>query len=125
MVCFAPSTPVGSLSGQTVKLDGSPLEGVKVTLILGSKTLTANSGSTGAFSFTNIPAGGQSQLLLEKQGYSSVTLNGAVPGSTSMYYGGFPLNNGNGNLGQVGMAALTSRAVFRVVTADGAPASGA
>lgn len=121
----APSTPVGTISGQTVKLDGTALEGVKVTMILGGKTLTANSGSTGAFSFTNIPAGGVGQLILEKQGYATVLLDGAAPASTSMYYGGFPLNNGNGNLGQIGMAALTSRAVFRVVTADGAPATGA
>lgn len=121
----APSTPVGTISGQTVKLDGTALDGVKVTLILGGKTLTANSGSSGAFSFTNIAAGGMGQLILEKQGYATVVLDGAAPASTSMYYGGFPLNNGNGNLGQIGLSALTSRAVFRVVTADGAPATGA
>ncbi len=121
----APSTPVGTLSGQTVKIDGTPLDGVKVTLILGDKVTSVTSSNTGAFAFKNIAAGGEGQLAFEKQGYAKVIITGGAPSGTSQYYGGFPLNNGNGNLGTVGLAALSGRQVFRVVTGDGAPANGA
>lgn len=117
----APSTPVGTVSGQVLKLDKSPLDGVKVTLIVGDQTLTANTNASGAYSFTKVPAGAQASLTFEKAGYVTARAGGTVPSSA----GNFPINNGNLNGGQIALAALTSTARFRVITADGAPATGA
>jgi hypothetical protein len=122
----APSTPVGTLSGAVTTTTFAPLDGVQVTLILGSgadasRVRTTTTNAQGAFVFNNVPAGSNGQLLLSKTGYSQARVNINVPGSA----GNIPLNDGNGNAGVIALVELTGDVRLRVYTAQGAIARGA
>jgi hypothetical protein len=122
----APSTPVGTISGQVANSLFAPLEGVQVTLVLGegsesSRIMRTTTNTEGVYVFANVPGGSSAQVLFSKSGYASARLNSSVPGSA----GNFPLNDGNGNAGVVVLTELTGELRLRVYTAQGAPAKGA
>jgi hypothetical protein len=123
----APSTPVGTLSGQTINTDFTPLDMVDVTAIVGGAVGTdgmpfhTTTKADGSFYFQNLPAGAQVQVTLTKAGYATARLGVTVPAAAGM----FPLDNGNANVGVVALTQLTDEVDFQVITAAGAPAKGA
>jgi len=122
----APSNPVGTLSGVVVNSLQVGIESVDVTLVLGegadaSHTWKTQTTRDGAFFFKDLPAGAVGQVILSKTGYSGARFNAAVPGAA----GNFPINDGNGNVGVITLAQLSSTVKFRVFTALGVPAKGA
>jgi hypothetical protein len=120
-----PTTPTGNVSGQVVTAQFAPLDGATVTLTLGAKsataanTYTANTDASGNFAFQSVPATA-GELTITKAGYTTVHLEVSVPNSA----GNFPLDNGNANVGVVGLFALTGAVKLNVVGANGAPAKG-
>jgi hypothetical protein len=124
---IAPSTPIGTLSGQTLNTDFSPLDGVTVTAIVGGamapdgtafKTTTKADGS---FAIQGLPAGAQVQVSLDKALYATVRLSTTVPAAAGM----FPIDNGNANVGVIAMTQLSDNLTFQIITAAGHPAKGA
>ncbi|MBL8922861.1 MAG: carboxypeptidase regulatory-like domain-containing protein [Myxococcaceae bacterium] len=123
---IAPSSPVGTVSGVVVTTLQTPIEGVNATLVLGegadaTHTYKATTSADGAFVFKDVPAGAQAQVLLSKTGYSSARINANVPATG----GNVPINNGNGNVGVISLAQLSSTLKFRVYTSLGKSAKGA
>ncbi|MFT3708698.1 MAG: carboxypeptidase-like regulatory domain-containing protein [Archangium sp.] len=122
---IAPSTPVGTVSGVVVNSLMAPIEGVNVTLILGegmaNNVYKVTTTPEGAFVFKDVPAGANAQVLFSKGGYSNARVSTFVP----VTGGNIPINNGNGNVGVIGLAQLNSNVKFRVYTALGKPAKGA
>ncbi len=121
----AASKAVGTVSGLVVSSSRAGVGGVSVTLVLGAggeqPTYTTTTSDSGVFSFKHVPAGGTGTLLFEKAGYSSARTSVGIPAAA----GNFPLNDANGDVGQISLSPLTSSVWFRVYTADGAPAAGA
>jgi hypothetical protein len=124
---IAPSTPIGTLSGQTLNTDFTPLDGVAVTAIVGGATapdgtaFKTTSKADGSFALTGLPAGAQVQVTLEKALYATLHVSATVPAAAGM----FPINNGNANVGVIAMTQLSDNLSFQVLTADGHPATGA
>ena len=121
-----PSNPVGTLSGQVLYTDFKPLNGVKVSAIVGSattdsKTFTADTDNAGIWAIKGVPAGTGVQVLFEKEGFATARVNTFIPGSV----GNFPVNNGNADLGTVMLTELNGTFKLQVVTSGGQPAKGA
>lgn len=75
----------GSLSGKVLALDGSALNGAKVTAVCGTKTLEATV-SDGKYAFSNIDVAGTYVLTATLDGYVSATGSVEVKlGETSLY----------------------------------------
>lgn len=122
----APSTPVGTVSGTVVTSLNTPIDGVQVTLTLGSgaeggAAFTSNTNAQGVYSFKNVPGASDAQLTFSKTGFSTARVSVSVPGSS----GNFPINNANANAGSVTLTQLTGTVKFRVYNSAGAPARGA
>jgi hypothetical protein len=120
----APSTPVGSLSGQVLGTDFKGLDGVKVTVIVGGiadadgVAFEGTTDNQGIWSVKGLPAAASAQVLFTKTDYATARINAVVPGAA----GNFPVNNGNGNLGTILLTALKDSVKFQVITASGRPA---
>src|SRR5262245_52594208 len=87
----APSTPVGTLSGQTVNSDFTPLDLVDVQVIVGGGSgpdgtpFKTASKADGSFAIQNLPAGSTVQVTLSKMGYATAHLSAQVPGAAGMF----------------------------------------
>jgi hypothetical protein len=120
----APSTPVGTVSGQVLTTDFKPLDGVNVTVIIGgasdsdTNVFKAVTDNEGVWSVKNVPAAAVAQVTLTKMAYATGRMQITVPGNA----GNFPVNNGNGNIGTVLLTHLDGTYRFQVVTAGGRPA---
>ncbi len=121
---IAPSTPIGTLSGQVLKTDFAGLDGVKVTVIIGGiasadgTAYTATTDNDGIWAVKGLPAAANAQVVFTKENYVSLRLQATVPGAA----GNFPVNNGNGNVGTVLLPQLQGKVTFQLVTSNGAPA---
>lgn len=123
---LAPSTPIGTVSGTVLSTTNMPLEGVTVSLVVGTaaeggKTATATTDSSGAFNFNDVPGESAVQLTYSKAGYATARSQVYVSGST----GNIPVNNANGNAGFITLTALTATVTFHVYSWNGTPAEGA
>lgn len=120
----APSTPVGTLSGQVLTTDFKPLSGVRVDLILGGAQtaemmdFSATTNNEGAWSISGVPAAANAQVVFSKMGFSTARAAAFVPGNA----GNFPVNNGNANVGTVLLTELKGTFRMQLVTAGGQPA---
>jgi hypothetical protein len=121
----APATPKGTVSGQVLDTRMAPIEGASVRLTIGSATaekpFTTTTDAAGNFLLTSVPAGSQVLVTVSKQGYATLRANATVPSSA----GNVPINDGNANVGVIALAETTSSVRFTLLTASGAPASGA
>lgn len=121
---IAPSSPVGTLSGQVLTTDFKPLEGVSVSVLLGGasdaegNTFKTTTDNEGLWSVKLLPAAATAQVTLTKMGYATARVSAFVPGNA----GNFPVNNGNGNVGTVLLTHLDGVYRLQVVTASGKPA---
>jgi hypothetical protein len=76
-IALTPEATTGSLTGTVSNADtGKPLSGVTLTLA-GNPAISATTGSTGAFTFTDLPKGAQ-QVNLALSGYAPRTLTTAI-----------------------------------------------
>jgi hypothetical protein len=123
----APSSPVGTISGQVLKTDFMPLDTVHVQVTVGGTerpdgaAYSADTDSGGNFAIKNVPAGGEALVTVSKALYATARFKVSVPA----YAGNFPLNNGNADVGAVLLTKIEDSFKLQLVTADGRPAYGA
>src|SRR5450432_3616328 len=100
-----PSTPIGTVSGQVLKIDFSPLDGVAVSVIIGGTAdadgtaYKATTDADGTFAVRGLPGGAQGQLTLSKMGFATARVSVLVPAAA----GNFPIDNGNSNVGAIAL----------------------
>ncbi|RKG97647.1 carboxypeptidase regulatory-like domain-containing protein [Corallococcus sp. CA053C] len=118
-----PSTPKGTVSGQVLGTNLTPLADVTVSMTIGSQATpkTATTDAAGNFVMTDVPAAAQVLLTFSKAGYATLRATSTVPAEA----GTVPINNGNASFGPITLAQLNSSLRFHVVTPDGRPAAGA
>ncbi|MBK7858530.1 MAG: carboxypeptidase regulatory-like domain-containing protein [Archangiaceae bacterium] len=122
----APSTPVGTLSGQVLGTDFKPIEGVAVTVLVGGASdgegnvFKASTDNEGTWAVKLVPAGANAQVTLGKAGYSTARVSAFVPATA----GNFPINNGNANVGTVLLTKTDGTLKLQVVTQTGHPVKG-
>lgn len=123
----APSTPVGTVSGQVVNSKFAALDGAIVTLVLGGKTdgtgssFKATVDADGNFAFKSVPAGASGEITATRAGFGTVRVGVTVPAAA----GNFPLNDGNANVGMLMLMELNTSLKFTVLTSSGRAAKGA
>lgn len=119
----APSTPMGTVSGQVLNSKFQPLEGVDVTVTVGSAPagLKGTSDVAGNFAIKDVPAGASVLLTFSKGGYATYRSTATVPSTA----GNVPINNGNASFGPVVMGDTSGNVKFYVYTPMGRPATGA
>lgn len=119
----APSTPMGTVSGQVLNSKFQPLEGVEVAVTVGSAPsgLKGTSDAAGNFAIKDVPAGASVLLTFNKAGYATYRSTATVPSTA----GNVPINNGNANFGPVVMGDTSGSVKFYVYTPAGRPATGA
>ena len=122
----APSTPIGTLSGQVLTTRLTPLEGAKVSLAVGSRAgevavAPTSSDASGNFTFTGLPAGAQVMATISKDGYATMRATAIIPSAA----GNFPINDGNSVIGPFTLTQLNGTAKFMVITKQGRMAKGA
>ncbi|XXF78651.1 carboxypeptidase-like regulatory domain-containing protein [Myxococcaceae bacterium GXIMD 01537] len=119
----APATPMGTVSGQVLSTRYTGLEGVEVTVTIGSQPtgLKATTDAGGFFNIKDVPAGSRVLVSLTKSGYVTARSWADVPSSA----GNVPINNANASFGPVVMAETSGTVKFLVVTPTGRPAVGA
>lgn len=119
----APSTPVGTLSGQVLNTRLAPLPEASITLTLGGHLgeLKTTSDAEGAFSFARLPAGSTVLITITKAGHATVRTSSLIPAAA----GEFPINNANASVGPFTLTQLNGSLKFMVVTRSGRPATGA
>jgi hypothetical protein len=119
----APSTPVGSISGQVLDMKFGPLDGVAVDVLIGGTAsddgtmFHVNSDGKGNFAVKGLPAGGFAQVTLSKSGYATARATTLVPAAA----GNFPIDNGNGAVGTVLLSAQNDKWQLQLVTSGGQP----
>ena len=70
-----PSDVRGTLWGEVVDAaTGAPLEDATIVLAAGDLATEDTTDATGAFTFLDVPAGGQVGVTITKQGYTRVTM---------------------------------------------------
>lgn len=121
----SPANPKGTVSGQVLDTRMAPIEGASVRLTIGSATaekpFTTTTDAAGNFLLTSVPAGSQVLVTVSKEGYATLRASTTVPSSA----GNVPINDGNANVGIIALAETTGSVRFTLLTASGAPASGA
>ncbi len=119
----APATPVGTVSGQVLTSRYTPLDGVEVTMTIGSTPagVKATTDIAGNFAFPGVPAGAKVLLTFSKAGFVTARSWAEVPAQA----GNVPLNNANASFGPAIMAETNGSVKFQVFTAKGRPATGA
>ncbi|MBI3180796.1 MAG: carboxypeptidase regulatory-like domain-containing protein [Myxococcales bacterium] len=118
----APSTPVGTLSGQVLTTRLAALAEANVSVTVGSRLgeLKTTTDAEGNFSFTSLPAGSQVLVTLTKAGYATLRASATIPSTA----GNFPINNGNASVGPFTLTQLNGSLKFLVITRGGKPAKG-
>lgn len=118
-----PANPLGTVSGQVVASDLSPLADAAISLIVGNATapLTTTTDATGSFRFANLPAGAQVLVTITKPGYATLRGSSTIPSSA----GNVPINDGNASFGPVMLTQLNGSVRYLVTTPQGRPAVGA
>ncbi|QSQ23193.1 carboxypeptidase regulatory-like domain-containing protein [Pyxidicoccus parkwayensis] len=116
-----PSTPTGTVSGQVLDTRFAPLSGVDVTLSAGPVHLSTATASDGTFSFSDLPAGAELLVSLQKAGYAATR----VPVTINAEAGAYPLGNGNALVGPLMLAKLDGSVRAAIFTSEGRPANGA
>ncbi|MHB8872354.1 MAG: carboxypeptidase-like regulatory domain-containing protein [Myxococcaceae bacterium] len=121
----APSTPIGTLSGQVLNTRLEPLAEAKVNLSVGGRAadltaLSTTSDAAGYFSFQGLPGGAQVQATITKEGYATVRTTATIPSTA----GNFPINDGNAAIGPFALTKLDGTLKFNVITRTGKPAKG-
>ncbi len=122
----APSTPVGSISGQVLNSRLSPLADADVNVTLGNPTagkggpFKASTDTDGNFAIAGVPAGAQLQVTISKSGYATVRTAAVIPSSA----GNFPINDGNATVGPFTLTQTSGTVSFHVITHTGKPARG-
>ncbi|MBU8895835.1 carboxypeptidase regulatory-like domain-containing protein [Corallococcus sp. H22C18031201] len=116
-----PATPKGTVSGQVLDSRYSPLDGVTVSMTIGSSAQpkTAATDSTGNFVFPDVPGGAQVLLTFTRNGYAPLRTAATVPSTA----GNVPLNNGNANIGAVILGSSDSTVKFGLIGPNGRPAA--
>ncbi|MFL5321898.1 MAG: carboxypeptidase-like regulatory domain-containing protein [Myxococcaceae bacterium] len=122
----APSTPVGTVSGQVLNSRFQGLAGVDVTLNVGAvgttdSTMKASTDADGFYAFKGVPAQTQILITMSKAGFGSARTQVVVPGAA----GNFPINNGNAQASPFVLTELNGSVKFLVVSSGGRPAKGA
>lgn len=116
-----PSTPTGTVSGQVLDTRFAPLAGVDVALSAGPRHLSTTTAADGTFSFSDLPAGAELLVSLQKAGYAATR----VPVTINAEAGAYPLGNGNALVGPLMLAKLDGSVRAALFTSEGRPASGA
>ena len=118
-----PATPKGTVSGQVLGTNLTPLSEVSVEMTIGSSAepVAGTTDAKGNFEFTEVPAGSQVLLTFSKAGYATLRATSTVPSSA----GNVPINDGNASFGPITLARLDGTMNFIVVTPQGRPAAGA
>ncbi len=118
-----PANPVGTVSGQVVASDLSPLADAAISLVVGNAAapLTTTTDASGSFRFAGIPAGAQVLVTITKPGYATMRGTSTVPSSA----GNVPINDGNASFGPVMLTQLNGAVRYLVTTPQGRPATGA
>ncbi|HXU67683.1 MAG TPA: carboxypeptidase regulatory-like domain-containing protein [Polyangia bacterium] len=109
--------PSGTVAG--VVLDATseaPLMGAAVTVIAGSKTLTAMTDMNGQFAVGKVPAG-TFIMSVSQMGFVTAQLTDVLGGAV----GNFPVNNPQRTIGPVGLFPATGTFTVHVVDETGAP----
>lgn len=120
----APSTPVGSLSGQVLDTRFNPLADAEISVNLGgpngtgTEALKARSDASGFYFVKGLPAGAQALVTIGKAGYATARASTAIPAAA----GNFPINNGNASVNPVLLTQLNGQVKFLVITRSGRPA---
>lgn len=119
----APSTPMGSLSGQLLTTRLEPLAEASVSLTLGdqSSALQTTTDASGNFHFTKLPAGSEVLVTMTKGGHATLRARTTIPSAA----GNFPINDGNASVGPFTLTELDGSLQFIVLTRTGKPAKGA
>jgi hypothetical protein len=119
----APATPMGTVSGQVLTSKYTPLDGVEVSMTIGSSAtaVKATTDVAGNFTFKDVPAGARVLLTFSKTGFVTARSWALVPSEA----GNVPINNGNASFGPAVMAETNGSVKFQVFTAKGRPATGA
>lgn len=123
----APSTPVGTVSGQVLTSRLTPLSGATVSVNIGARVDPANkpyvatTDDQGKFMFTGLPAGSRLTVSMTKTGYGTVSTQTTIP----VAGGNFPINDANADVGAFALLELNSSLKVRVITQAGRPAKGA
>ncbi|MBJ6760296.1 carboxypeptidase regulatory-like domain-containing protein [Myxococcaceae bacterium JPH2] len=117
----APATPKGTVSGQVLDSRYAPLDGVTVSMTIGSsaQAKTAATDSTGNFVFADVPGGAQVLLTFTRNGFAPLRTSATVPSTA----GNVPLNNGNANIGAVILGSSDSSVKFGLIGPNGRPAA--
>jgi hypothetical protein len=124
---IAPSSPVGTISGQILTATLKGLDGVDVSAVIGGNAdvdgmpYTTKTDGTGSFAIKGVPAGATAQVTISKSGYATARTAVVVPGAA----GNFPINNGNANVGAIVLTDTSGTLKVQVVTAAGHPAKNA
>ncbi|MBX7112958.1 MAG: carboxypeptidase-like regulatory domain-containing protein [Myxococcaceae bacterium] len=123
----APSTPVGTLTGQLLTSRFLPLADATVSVNVAGRLDSNNqpyrtqTDAEGNFFFKGLPAGSTLQVTMGKAGFATLSAQGTIPSAA----GNFPINNANANLGAFVVLELASVWKARLVTQAGRPAKGA
>lgn len=124
VTAVAPSTPIGSLSGQVMDTRFGPLADANIALNVGGLTgdddapLTTTSNAEGFYSIRGLPAGAQVLVTITKAGYATARSTVTIPSAA----GNFPINNGNASVNPVLLTNLNGSLKFLVVSSSGRPA---
>jgi methionine-rich copper-binding protein CopC len=124
VTAVAPSTPIGSLSGQVMDTRFNPLADTDISVNvggpngLGAEAIKTKTDAAGFYFVKGLPAGAQFLVTLAKGGYATARTTGVVPSSA----GNFPINNGNSSLNPILLTQLNGQLKFLVVTRTGRPA---
>ncbi|MBU1220176.1 carboxypeptidase-like regulatory domain-containing protein [Myxococcota bacterium] len=117
-VTINPTEVFGTVGGFVMDATtDAPLEGVNITVISGSTTLTAVSGADGIFSVQNVPATGSVVVLMDADGYASARQ--IIP--FEMGTGNTPFVNPVATASPAWLVPLTGSFTVRVIDDDGRP----
>jgi hypothetical protein len=120
VTAVAPSTPKGYVNGRVMKMDGTPLPGVSVTLSgkLGPDTPTdIKTDANGLFMIDQLTAGSTFGLFFKLDGYAPAWTFATIPAST----GNFPLDDATSFVGNIELLPISGSVTFYVVGYDGKP----
>jgi hypothetical protein len=119
----APATPMGTVSGQVLSTRYLPMEGVEVTMTIGSQPTGVKvvTDVTGSFAIKDVPANARVLLTFSKPGFVTARATATIPAEA----GNVPINNGNASFGPVMMAETSGTVKFLVFSPNSRPAVGA
>ncbi|MET0406129.1 MAG: carboxypeptidase-like regulatory domain-containing protein [Cystobacter sp.] len=121
----APSTPIGTVSGQVLNTRMEPLADASIRLLIGSDTpdtkYSVRTDASGNFMIKGVPAGSATLVTVSKEGFATLRASATVPSTA----GNIPINNGNASLGVVMLSETRTPLRFTLLTDSGKPAAGA